>query len=105
MRRGYLKAWVRYLRGSRHQPFVEWFSLRRAAILTSLALRVNLAGSHIKRAGLLTLALSYPVRTMTMSTYAKDLLELRRDDPTSAELRKMAMNIIAVSTRDQRGGC
>jgi hypothetical protein len=40
-----------------------------------------------------------------MSTYAKDLLELRRDDPTSAELRKMAMNIIAVATRDQREGC
>jgi hypothetical protein len=40
-----------------------------------------------------------------MSMYARDLLELRRDDPTSIELRKMAMNIIAVGTRDQREGC
>jgi hypothetical protein len=40
-----------------------------------------------------------------MSMYARDLLELRRDDPTSTELRKMAMNIIAIGTRDQREGC
>jgi hypothetical protein len=39
-----------------------------------------------------------------MSTYAKDLLELRRDDPMSAELRKMAMNLIAIGIRDQREG-
>jgi hypothetical protein len=30
-----------------------------------------------------------------MSTNARDLIELRRDDPRSAELRKMAGNIIA----------
>ncbi|MGF6378674.1 hypothetical protein OKW31_001587 [Paraburkholderia atlantica] len=40
-----------------------------------------------------------------MSMYARDLLELRRDDPASIELRKMAMNIIAAGTRDQREGC
>jgi hypothetical protein len=40
-----------------------------------------------------------------MSTQAKDLLELRRDDRTSAELRKMAMNIIAAGVRDEREGC
>jgi hypothetical protein len=40
-----------------------------------------------------------------MSTYAKDLVELRQDDPTSAELRKMAAHIIAAGLRDQRKGC
>ncbi|MEX3691959.1 MULTISPECIES: hypothetical protein [Paraburkholderia] len=40
-----------------------------------------------------------------MSMYARDLLELRREDPTSTELPKMAMNIIAAGTRDQREGC
>jgi hypothetical protein len=37
--------------------------------------------------------------------YARDLLELRRDDPMSTELRKIAMNLIAAGTRDQREGC
>jgi hypothetical protein len=45
------------------------------------------------------------IRRIMMSMYARDLLELRRDDPASTELRKMAMNIIAVGTRDQREGC
>jgi hypothetical protein len=40
-----------------------------------------------------------------MSTNARDLIELRTDDPTSAELRKMAGNIIAVGVKDQREGC
>ncbi|HTI17969.1 MAG TPA: hypothetical protein VL598_09920 [Trinickia sp.] len=40
-----------------------------------------------------------------MSTNAKDLLELRRDDPLSTELRKIAANIIAVGVGDQRKGC
>ena len=40
-----------------------------------------------------------------MSTNARDLIELRRDDPASAELRKMAANIIAAAVRDQREGC
>ncbi|MGF6408769.1 hypothetical protein [Paraburkholderia sp. MM5482-R1] len=40
-----------------------------------------------------------------MSMDASDLLELRRDDPTSAELRKMAANIIAVGVADQHEGC
>ena len=40
-----------------------------------------------------------------MSTNARDLIELGRDDPTSAELRKMAANIIAVGVEDQREGC
>ncbi|TCK84315.1 hypothetical protein [Paraburkholderia sp. BL9I2N2] len=40
-----------------------------------------------------------------MSTKARDLVELHRDDPTSAELRKMAANIIAVGVADQREGC
>jgi hypothetical protein len=39
-----------------------------------------------------------------MSTNARDLVELRRDDPTSAELRKMAASIIAVGVKDQREG-
>ncbi len=40
-----------------------------------------------------------------MSTNARDLVELRRDDPTSTELRKIAANIIAAGIKDQRGGC
>lgn len=40
-----------------------------------------------------------------MSTNARDLLELRQDDQTSAELRKMAANIIAVGVADEREGC
>jgi hypothetical protein len=32
-----------------------------------------------------------------MCTNARDLLELRRDHPMSAELRKMAANIVAVA--------
>ncbi|MGF6289916.1 MULTISPECIES: hypothetical protein [Paraburkholderia] len=45
------------------------------------------------------------IERIMMSMYARDLLELRRDDPASIELRKMAMNIIAAGTRDQREGC
>jgi len=40
-----------------------------------------------------------------MSTNARDLFELRQDGPTSAELRKIAANIIAVGVADQREGC
>ncbi|MFL9906556.1 hypothetical protein [Paraburkholderia sp. RL17-337-BIB-A] len=40
-----------------------------------------------------------------MSTNGRDLLELRRGDPTSAERRKMAANIIAVGVVDQHEGC
>jgi hypothetical protein len=40
-----------------------------------------------------------------MSTNARDLAELRRDDPNSAELRKIAANIIAAGVKDQREGC
>jgi len=40
-----------------------------------------------------------------VSTNARDLLELRQDDPTSAELRKIAANIIAAAAVDQNGGC
>ncbi|MGF6931932.1 hypothetical protein OKW41_001071 [Paraburkholderia sp. UCT70] len=40
-----------------------------------------------------------------MSTNARDLVELRRADPTSPELRRMAANFIAVSVGDQREGC
>jgi len=40
-----------------------------------------------------------------VSTTARDLLELRQDDPTSAELRKIAANIIAAAVVDQNGGC
>jgi len=40
-----------------------------------------------------------------MSTNARDLFELRQDDPTSAELLKIAANIIAVGVADQREGC
>jgi hypothetical protein len=40
-----------------------------------------------------------------MSTNARDFLGLRRDDPTSAELPKIAANIIAVGVADQREGC
>ncbi|MGF6609274.1 hypothetical protein OKW45_004196 [Paraburkholderia sp. WSM4175] len=39
-----------------------------------------------------------------MSTNARYLLELCRDDPTSAKL-KMAANIIAVGVADQHEGC
>ncbi|RQS57402.1 hypothetical protein DID96_36745 [Burkholderia sp. Bp8963] len=45
------------------------------------------------------------IQRSMMSMYARDLLEPRRDDPTSTELRKIAMSIIAVGTRDQREGC
>jgi hypothetical protein len=40
-----------------------------------------------------------------MSTNAKDLVELRRDDPASAELRRIAANLIAAGVGDQREGC
>jgi hypothetical protein len=40
-----------------------------------------------------------------VSTNASDFLEQRRDEPTSAELRKMAANIIAVGVADQHEGC
>jgi hypothetical protein len=40
-----------------------------------------------------------------MSTNARDLIELRGDDPRSAELlRKMAGNIIAAGAEDEREG-
>jgi hypothetical protein len=40
-----------------------------------------------------------------MSTNARDLLELLRDAPSSRELRRLAMNIIAPGCADARGGC
>jgi hypothetical protein len=40
-----------------------------------------------------------------MSTNARDLIELRKDDPTSAELRRIAANLIAAGVMDQRKGC
>jgi hypothetical protein len=40
-----------------------------------------------------------------MSTNARDLIELRQDDPTSAELRRIAANLIAAGVMDQRKGC
>jgi hypothetical protein len=40
-----------------------------------------------------------------MSANAGDLPELRRDEPTSAELRRLAANIIAVGVADQLEGC
>jgi hypothetical protein len=40
-----------------------------------------------------------------MSTNTRDLLEPRRDDPTSAERRRLAANIIAVCVLDQRKDC
>jgi hypothetical protein len=40
-----------------------------------------------------------------MSMNARDLVELRRDDPTSEELRKIAANLIAAGVGDQREGC
>lgn len=40
-----------------------------------------------------------------MSQAARDLIELRRDDPQSHELRRMAMNIIAAGVADMRDGC
>lgn len=40
-----------------------------------------------------------------MSTNARDLLDLRRDDPASPELRKLALNLIAAGVADMRGGC
>jgi hypothetical protein len=40
-----------------------------------------------------------------MSTNARDLLELRRDEPASAELRKLAANIIGAGVANQLEGC
>jgi hypothetical protein len=39
-----------------------------------------------------------------LSQNAKDLLELRRDDPMSIELRKLALNIIAPGIKSQLEG-
>lgn len=39
-----------------------------------------------------------------MSQNARDLVELRRDYPTSAELRRLALNIIAPGCASERGG-
>ncbi|WP_256260119.1 hypothetical protein [Burkholderia ubonensis] len=40
-----------------------------------------------------------------MSQTARDLMELRRDLPTSPELRRLALNIIAPGVAPVRGGC
>lgn len=40
-----------------------------------------------------------------MRTSEKNLHDLRRDDPTPAELRRMGANIIAVDVADQNEGC
>jgi hypothetical protein len=40
-----------------------------------------------------------------VSQQASDLLDLRRDDPTSPELRRLALNIIAAGVQDARLGC
>ncbi|WP_264160406.1 hypothetical protein [Burkholderia vietnamiensis] len=40
-----------------------------------------------------------------MSQTARDLLELRRDRPFSAELRRLAMNLIAPGVRPMHAGC
>jgi len=40
-----------------------------------------------------------------MSQTARDLLELRREDPHSPELRRLALALIAVGVACQRGGC
>ncbi|MFP4895167.1 hypothetical protein [Paraburkholderia sp. EG304] len=39
-----------------------------------------------------------------MSQNAKDLLELRHDDPTSIELIRLALNIIAPGVKSQLEG-
>ncbi|WP_279607969.1 hypothetical protein [Burkholderia ambifaria] len=40
-----------------------------------------------------------------MSQTARDLLELRRDRPFSAELRRLALNLIAPGVRSMHAGC
>ncbi|WP_260429128.1 hypothetical protein [Burkholderia stagnalis] len=40
-----------------------------------------------------------------MSRTASDLIELRRDDPTSPELRRLALNLIAPGVAHACGGC
>jgi hypothetical protein len=40
-----------------------------------------------------------------MSANAEDLPELRRNEPASAELRRLAASIIAVGVADQLAGC
>ncbi|WP_431825276.1 hypothetical protein [Burkholderia sp. F1] len=40
-----------------------------------------------------------------MSRTASDLIELRRDDPLSPELRRLALNLIAPGVAPARGGC
>ncbi|MDY7802801.1 hypothetical protein U0E23_10015 [Burkholderia stagnalis] len=40
-----------------------------------------------------------------MSRTARDLLELRHDDPSSPELRRLALNLIAPGVADARCGC
>jgi hypothetical protein len=40
-----------------------------------------------------------------MSQVAKDLLELRRDAPASAELRRLALNLIAPGVAHVTEGC
>jgi hypothetical protein len=39
-----------------------------------------------------------------MSQTASDLLELRRDDPHSKELRRLALNLISAGVRSALGG-
>lgn len=40
-----------------------------------------------------------------MSQIAHDLLDLRRDDPASPELRRLALNLIAPGVAPACGGC
>jgi hypothetical protein len=40
-----------------------------------------------------------------MTTISKDLLALRRDPPTSAQLREMASNVVAVAVAYQHEEC
>jgi hypothetical protein len=40
-----------------------------------------------------------------MRKNARDLLEPRRDDPASAELRRMGANLFAIDVADQHEGC
>jgi hypothetical protein len=40
-----------------------------------------------------------------VSQNAKDLIGLRRDDPNSPELRRLALLLIAAGVACQRGGC
>lgn len=39
-----------------------------------------------------------------MSQTARDLIELRRDDPKSPELRRIALNLIAVGVASELAG-